>query len=491
MLERPLESRFAAGAFVFPGGVVDEEDGADFWRGRLPEIPNLPDSGRASCTAAIRELFEETGILLADRPIEDVRAVAEARASLLSNDLRFEDVATRLGATFTRAPMAYFARWVTPRLFARRYDALFFLVALADREQEVTITDEHRSILWTLPGQALERFRSGELPMLFPTWKTLERLERYGSLEEAMVKFSSLEVELIEPLLEIHGGSVTPRLPGERVARLRPAGDREERPAPGIVSVTAENPGPLTLDGTRTWVIGTDVVAIVDPGPLDRDHLERIDAIVEGRHVTAVCLTHSHSDHAESAEEAAHRWGRLHASAGTLDRLGLDGRRLRDGDEIAVGQGRIMIALDTPGHSGDHLAYLCVPGRELLTGDLILGRGSSMVTHPDGSVGDHLASLARLASLRPAQLLPGHGPVVVDAGAKLAEYAEHRRARIRQVRSALAAAPSSLLQLRIAVYGDLSSGLCQAAELSLLAMLEYLRFLGEEVPPTLDPTSDC
>jgi len=432
----------------------------------MPEIPNLPERDRPSRTAAIRELFEETGILLADGPPRDPRALEDARTGLLANVATFEEVVRRLDATFTRAPMAYFARWITPRLFARRYDARFFLVAPGHAVGRITIGDEHTSALWIEPARALERFRRGELPMLFPTWKTLERLERFEHLEEAMAAFAHAVVDATEPLLDVRGDSVTPRLPE------------------GFVAVTAPNPGPLTLEGTRTWIIGSDTVAIVDPGPLDRAHLDRVDSLVAGRPVTAVCLTHAHADHAEAAAEASRRWGRLHASAATLERLGLEGRCLRDGDEIATGSGRVLIALDTPGHSGDHLAYLCVPGREVLTGDLVLGQGSSMIAYPDGSVSAYLASLARLASLHPTRLLPGHGPLIHDPDARLAEYVGHRRARTEQVRTALAGKPTSRFAIRQAVYGVLPEGLDEAADLSLLATLEYLRESGEEVSAT-------
>jgi len=136
--------------------------------------------------------------------------------------------------------------------------------------------------------------------------------------------------------------------------------------------------------------------------------------------------------------------------------------------------------LATPGHSGDHLSYLHLPSRDVLTGDLVLGRGSSMVAHPDGSVGAYLASLARLASLRPARLLPGHGPVVLDSGRKLAEYGGHRRERTAQVHAAIESGVSSVGDLLDAVYGELPPGVRQAAELSLLAHLKHLEDLGYE-----------
>jgi glyoxylase-like metal-dependent hydrolase (beta-lactamase superfamily II) len=246
--------------------------------------------------------------------------------------------------------------------------------------------------------------------------------------------------------------------------------------------VTAPNPGPLTLEGTRTWILGVERVAIVDPGPDDPGHLERVAQAVGGRPVAALCLTHSHPDHSAAVAEAADRWGRVHASSGTLARLSLDGVTLAGGDEIPLGARHVLEIHPSPGHSGDHLAFFYLPARDLLTGDLVLGRGSSMVAHPDGSVSAYLESLERLAGLQPARLLPGHGPVVVDALERLAAYALHRRERTEQVRQALAAGARSLSELRATVYGMLPAGLVRAADLSLLAHLEHLRERGHEVP---------
>lgn len=257
----------------------------------------------------------------------------------------------------------------------------------------------------------------------------------------------------------------------------------------GVIAVIAENPGPLTLDGTRTYVVGDSRPIVLDPGPLDAAHLHRVETALGGRSPVAVCLTHAHADHAEAAAAAAERWGApVRASAATLDRLGLDGGTLADGQAVedAEDAGGPLLALATPGHSGDHLCFFRETGRDLFTGDLVLGEGSSMVAHPDGSVSAYLASLERLASLEPARLLPGHGPPVEDAVARLEGYAEHRLTRTEQVRQALADGVRSLPDLRAAVYGDLPAGVRRAADLSLLAHLEHLRELGMEVPP-LDP----
>jgi len=267
-----------------------------------------------------------------------------------------------------------------------------------------------------------------------------------------------------------------PRLPADRTLDL----------GAGVVAVVAENPGPLTLDGTRTYVIGASRPVILDPGPLEAPHLARIEAALAGRSPAAVCLTHAHADHAEAASAAAVRWRTpVRASAATLERLGLGGAPLADGDALPGldDAGGALVALATPGHSGDHLCFFRETARDLFTGDLVLGEGSSMVAHPDGSVAAYLSSLARLASLEPTRLLPGHGPPVDDAVAKLEAYAEHRLARSEQVRQALAGGARSFAGLRSAVYGELPVGVRRAADLSLLAHLEHLRELGLEVPP--------
>lgn len=242
-----------------------------------------------------------------------------------------------------------------------------------------------------------------------------------------------------------------------------------------VTAIRADNPGALTLTGTQTYVIGRGPLVILDPGPLDGAHLERVDGVVAGRPVAAVCLTHAHADHAAAAAVAARRWGDLRGSAATLARLRQEGHPLANDETIPLDGGLRLRALATPGHSADHLCYLLEPDGTLFTGDLVLGEGSSMIVHPDGSVDAWLASLARLAALRPTRLLPGHGPPLEDAGPRLAAHRAHRLERVAQVRDALAAGARTPEQLRAAVYGELPASHHRAAHLTIRAYLAYLQ----------------
>lgn len=257
-------------------------------------------------------------------------------------------------------------------------------------------------------------------------------------------------------------------------SRVRPT--HIVRHGSGVTAVRADNPGPLTLTGTQTYVIGTGPLIVLDPGPRDEAHLDRVDDVIAGRPVAAVCLTHAHADHSGASEVAAARWGELRASAATLDLVGSAGRALADDEAMEPGGGFRLRAIPTPGHSADHLCYLLEPSRTLFTGDLVLGEGSTMIAHPDGSVEAYLASLARLAALRPRRLLPGHGPPVADPLARLEECRTHRLRRVASVRRALEAGARTPERIRAAVYGDLPASHHAAADLTIRA---YLAFLGE------------
>ena len=255
---------------------------------------------------------------------------------------------------------------------------------------------------------------------------------------------------------------------------------------PDLTVLRAANPGPMTLDGTRSYVLGRDRLLIIDPGPDDQAQLEALASVVGGREVELILLTHSHADHAGAAVGAAVRFNaKLAGSADTLSRLGasgVDGRSLEDGETLSPEAETSVTAVHAPGHSADHVCYLAAPGRRLFTGDLVLGEGSSAILYPDGRVSDCLASLARLIALRPALLLPGHGPPVEAAVRRLEEYRRHRLERERQVRAALDGGAATVPAIRAVVYGQLPAGLERAAEANVAAHLAALSERGVAVP---------
>jgi glyoxylase-like metal-dependent hydrolase (beta-lactamase superfamily II) len=253
--------------------------------------------------------------------------------------------------------------------------------------------------------------------------------------------------------------------------------------------VLAPNPSPMTLDGTNTYVVGapgTGEVLVVDPGPDDTSHLRRVLDVVDGRQaeVRTVVVTHHHVDHAEAAAAWATRF-RCPVVAADRAVAGPGGRTVDDGDEIALA-GVTVEVVATPGHTRDHVALRLGSGA-VLTGDHVLGRGTSVVTHPDGDLVAYLDSLRRLLELGPDALFPGHGPALTeDPMAVLEYYREHREFRRRQLLAALAEGPSSPPALVARIYAEVDRSLWPAAEASTRAALEALLAEGRIEPAGAD-----
>jgi len=249
--------------------------------------------------------------------------------------------------------------------------------------------------------------------------------------------------------------------------------------AEGATCVVADNPGPLTLDGTNTWLLAgpeSTTCLVIDPGPDDPGHLQSVMATAaeRGWAVDTVLVTHGHTDHVQGSERLAALSG---ATVRSLDPAHCRGAvALLDGESIEVA-GLIVDVVSTPGHTADSVSFLVASRGVLLTGDTVLGRGTSFVAHPDGRLADYLASLERLAALvdqDPVMALPGHGPVVPDAAAVIAQYRAHRLERLAQVRRARAAGAESVDDVLDAVYGAVSDDLRPAARASTVAQLAYL-----------------
>jgi len=233
----------------------------------------------------------------------------------------------------------------------------------------------------------------------------------------------------------------------------------------------------MTLEGTNTWVLiepGSPEAVVVDPGPLDEQHLQRVLDLVasRGARVAMTLLTHGHLDHAEASRRFADLTG------APVRALGNGHDDLSGGDRLMVG-GLDLVVVATPGHTGDSLSFLVAAENALLTGDTILGRGTSVVAWPDGELSAYLLSLQRIESMTGSgevtQILPGHGPALPDAVGVVSRYIDHRQVRLEQVRAALAAGATDADAVVAMVYAEVPRELWPAARLSVLAQLAYLR----------------
>lgn len=248
-----------------------------------------------------------------------------------------------------------------------------------------------------------------------------------------------------------------------------------------VTRVLAPNPSPMTLDGTNTYVIGergSGEAIVIDPGPSDPGHLSRVrdelarrDAVCE-----LVVVTHHHADHAEAARDWAAHFG-CGVAAAMRTVAGDAGRVLVDGAELQAGGVRVT-SVATPGHSGDHLAFRLDHG-PLLTGDHVLGRGTSVIAHPDGDLAAYLDSLRRVLDLGPDALHPGHGPTLTrDPTAVIRYYLDHRDFRERQILTLLEEGPQHATTLVRRIYHDVDPTVLPAAAASTRAALEKLAAEG-------------
>ncbi len=267
--------------------------------------------------------------------------------------------------------------------------------------------------------------------------------------------------------------------------------------------IRADNPGPLTGPGTNTFIVGRGDVAVVDPGPDLDSHLAAILAsLAPGERVAAILLTHAHVDHSAliprlQAATGAPLWAFGGATEGrspvmqALAEAGMTGggegldpavapdRRLTDGTRMAFG-GVTLTAWHTPGHAASHLAFEADdPAIGILTGDVVLGWASTLISPPDGDLGQYLATLDRLAARGAQVLRPAHGEAIFDPAARLAELAAHRHDRMAAIRAGLAQAPATPADLVARIYIDTPVALWPAAERNVLAHLIHLVETGQ------------
>jgi glyoxylase-like metal-dependent hydrolase (beta-lactamase superfamily II) len=266
-------------------------------------------------------------------------------------------------------------------------------------------------------------------------------------------------------------------LSGEEGFSVDPVTEAQRLVAHDVVRIRADNPGPLTLSGTNTWIVGRDPAYVIDPGPALRQHVERVAAAVEARGgLGGVALTHHHADHVEGLEALRERWQAPAAAAAVRGRS-VD-VKLTEGARFGP-----LTAVPTPGHSPDHFAFTAE--KVCFTGDTVLGEGSVFVAPYEGALNAYLNGLVYLSTLDLDVLCPGHGPAIWEPAAKLQECVGHRYDREHRLLAALGEGARSVEELLDRAWWDVPAELRGAAALTLAAHLDKLEEEGS-LPPGVE-----
>jgi glyoxylase-like metal-dependent hydrolase (beta-lactamase superfamily II)/8-oxo-dGTP pyrophosphatase MutT (NUDIX family) len=502
MLRRSLRADFIAGVFVFPGGGVDDADSSAEAQALCGEGRDDPQWVEKFC--AIRECFEEAGLLLAGDEtggLPEPAALAEWRRRLNAGEATLAQLCREGRLNPAIHELAYFSHWITPLGVPRRFDTRYFVARAPEGQipsHDAAETTEH---VWTTPAEALARHARREIELVLPTVKTLEALDCFDTVE-ALLSQASLPRPIvpIQPRLGTGRAGIRPVGPDEpsyaEIGRLDPLGQAraayEILPgvavalAPSLRRLTANNANFMTGPGTNSYLLDTgDGIAVIDPGPDDPAH---VDALVEdaGGPIRWILATHTHPDHSPAAARLAARtgaqvWG-LPAPAGrSQDESFRPQRLLRDGEVLFAGASRLRV-LHTPGHASNHLCYLLEGERLLLAGDHIMQGSTVVIDPPDGDMAAYLASLRRLLAEDTVWIAPAHGFLMDRPRARIEWILHHRLERENKVCNALAVLgpsdPDALLPL---AYDDVPARIHRLARRSLLAHLEKLRLEGRAV----------
>jgi glyoxylase-like metal-dependent hydrolase (beta-lactamase superfamily II)/8-oxo-dGTP pyrophosphatase MutT (NUDIX family) len=449
---------YMPGFRAFVGGTLSRDDEALPVQG-APEGPE-----RAMRACALREVFEEAGILVGVADPGEPERVARARTRLLANEARFSELAREHGWTFRADDLPAIGRWVTPAFAVRRFDTWFFLARVPEGQEPSIRVGELAEGEWVKPAEALRRWRLGLDAFAAPILYNLVALaEGDGGLLERMRSAPERSGQPVRRI-ELKWGIV-----------LHPV---RTRPLP-----------PSTH--TNAYLVGEREMALVDPGSDDPAELERLFALVEllqseGRRLRVVLLTHHHPDHTGGLEAVRSRYPvRVAAHAETGKHVRID-VALRDGEHVPLLPGPAgdwnLRAIHTPGHARGHLCFLHERTRSLLSGDHVIGApGTVIVDPPEGDMAAYMKSLERLLDVPAETLFPGHGSPQGAAHRRVQALLDHRRQREHKVMGALRAEAQDLAALLAHAYDDTPKDLWRYAERSLLAHLLKLEAEGRAV----------
>ncbi|MCW5234678.1 MBL fold metallo-hydrolase [Verminephrobacter eiseniae] len=515
MTRRSAQASFAPGAYVFPGGGIDALDAGAGAHAAADRRATQSELQLTQAIAAIRESFEELGVLLARHA--DGRMADAQDIAAMARHQPFVAQCQACGLRLAADSVYLLAHWTADRDLPRRFEVPFLVARMPEGQTPVADEAEQFEPLWVRPADALARHGAGQFFMIFPTIRTLQRLSRFADTQavlDAVAQEKPLWVSC--PRAGILAGKQARYMeddpPFGELALVCPDGQivhpldwQSERVVPllkNLQRLTAPNPGVMTGPGTNSYLLGepaTGFIAI-DPGPADAEHLDRLWRAAGGDIRMIVC-THSHPDHAPGAaplQALCRRAGRA-----AVPILGLPSAptaraasqftpdRVLQNDELLVLEHRApdgqttthtLQVIHTPGHAANHLCLLLLEDSLLFSGDHILNGSTTVVDPPDGNMADYLDSLDRLDALCAAHgvefILPAHGYVLGAARTAIARLKAHRLAREAKVLAAMQALPQGSIDDWVRqAYDDVPPRMWPVAQRSLLAHVERIRAL--------------
>jgi len=510
MTRRSHTASFAPGAYVFPGGRIDEGDVAARSIARRRRTQSRVQLTQA--IAAIRETFEELGVLLAHFPrgrrvtTHDVASMDRSETSGVS----FADQCRARGLTLDCDRVFTFAHWITDRDLPQRFDVPF-LVARMPKEQEPVADDaEQFSPEWVRPAVALERHARNDFFMIFPTVRTLERLAAYETVD-AVLRACSTEKPLwtSSPRGGFVGGQEVRYMEHEsafgELALVCPDGQiahtldwQHEQPVALLKNVrrlTAPNSSAMTGPGTNSYIVGDAASGyiVIDPGPNHFEHIGRLWRATGGDIRKIVC-THSHADHSPGAaplqalcsKTKPPILGMPSAPTARANARFVPDRALKHGEHlilVSAEHKHTLRAIHTPGHAANHVCLVLEEDGLLFSGDHVLNGSTTVIDPPDGDMDAYLESLDRLDAACTegdiAFILPAHGHVIGEARNAIARLKAHRLAREAKIAAAMRQLPDGTPDdwLPLA-YDDVPQRMWPVAARSLAAHVERLRKSG-------------
>jgi recombination protein RecT len=523
MTRRSMTASFAPGAYVFPGGGIDAADAQIHAQGEAfcTRRATQSELHLTQAVAAIRESFEELGVLLARHAngsyasTDDIAAL-DRKATLAAPGMAspFAAQCRERGLVLAANEVFVLAHWITDRDLPRRFDVPFLVARMPEGQQPVADEAEQFEPVWVRPADALARHGAGNFFIIFPTIRTLERLQHYSSVAAVLQACAATE----EPLWTscpragfLHGKEaryMEHEAPFGELALTSPDGQmvhtldwQTEQPVAllkNVMRLTAPNPGVMTGPGTNSYLVGdagTGYIAI-DPGPADADHLARLHAAAGGDIRMIVC-THSHPDHSPGAQplqalcEAGGRpkppvLGLPSLPTARADSAFTPDRALQNQELLTLvsrgPEGEIthtLKVLHTPGHAANHLCLVLLEDGLLFSGDHILNGSTTVVNPPDGEMTAYLDSLDILSAACDEHgmdfILPAHGYVLGQAKAAISQLKAHRLKREAKILAVMQALPDGSLDDWVPLaYDDVHERIWPVAKRSLLAHVERI-----------------